>query len=115
MDERAAGALRAAGFEEDQIERHRARRIDRSGFTDRDLLLGMDDANLRTLRELAPRTVREQGRVRLFGSFGDVGPVPDPWFGGPEGFDQVLQLVEKGADALVSELSELRHRHFAAD
>lgn len=97
MDERAAATLAAAGYDG---SRHRARQFDERWFAERDLVLAMDRENLRALRRLAP----EGADVRLFRSFDPDAPegaeVPDPYYGGPEGFVQVLEMVEAAAEGI---------------
>lgn len=107
MDERAAAALAEHGYDG---SRHRARQFTRDWFAERDLVLAMDGENLRALRRLAPAGVE----VRLFRSFDPDAPegaeVPDPYYGGPEGFAEVLTLVRAAADGLAEHLAE----HLAA-
>lgn len=96
IDERAGATLLAAGYDP---SRHRARQLD-AGWLDHDLVLAMDAANLADIRGLV---AGEPGHVRMFRDFDPEGPgdVPDPWYGGPDGFDQVLAIVERTAAALV--------------
>ena len=72
----------------------------------------MDRENLTVLHRRAPEQARE--RVRLFLEFapdGELEEVPDPYYGGPNGFEEVLDLVEGAARGL---LSYLRQRARAA-
>jgi protein-tyrosine phosphatase len=101
MDERAAALLTRHGYD---ATRHRARQFQADWFDDADLVLAMDAANLADLVAQAP----DAGRVRMFREFdpraGGDGEldVPDPYFGGDEGFEQVLEMVERTCDALVA-------------
>ena len=69
----------------------------------------MDAGNLAEVRRVATG-VDERGdavRVRLFGDFDPVDPggeVPDPYYGGAAGFEEVLEMVERTAAALVAAL-----------
>jgi protein-tyrosine phosphatase len=111
MDARAAAVLTAAGYD---ASRHRARHFG-PDWHDHDLILVMDHANLAdVLAELPPD---RHDRVRLFRSFdpevhaddpAEVPDVPDPFYGGPEGFDDVLAMIERTARALVEELGLVR-------
>lgn len=94
MDRRAAATLSRHGYDPTH---HRAQQYDAAGGFD--LVLAMDAANLRDLGGRGDR-------VRLFRDFDPAGPgdVPDPYFGGDDGFDDVLAMVERTADALVKEL-----------
>jgi protein-tyrosine phosphatase len=109
MDERAAAALRDAGYDP---SRHRARTFTRDTYAETDLMLAMDASNLADMTDLAP-TVADAGRVRMFRSFdpeateGDE-EVDDPWYGGPESFQRVLAVVERTSDAIVAAVPRLR-------
>lgn len=106
MDRRAAAALREAGYDGSA---HRARQVVASWLDDCDVLLAMDRQNLSDLRALAPGGADPE-RVRLYGDFDPATPgaeVPDPYFGGDEGFTEVLAMVERTADVLVR---RLQHR-----
>ena len=103
MDERAAATLTRAGYD---ATRHRAQQFAADWLEDRDLVLAMDTANLADVRAAGPAT--PDGRVRLFRDFDPVGPggdVPDPYYGGDAGFEEVLAMVERTADTLVTALA----------
>jgi protein-tyrosine phosphatase len=72
-----------------------------------DYVLAMDRANLRVLRQLA-RDPEEHARLHLFRSFDPTAPmdaeVPDPYYGGPQGFDEVLDICERGCRGLLAHL-----------
>ena len=71
-----------------------------------DLILAMDRLNYVTLVDRAPEEFRE--RIRLFMEFAadrDVDDVPDPYYGGPPGFEQVLDLAEEAAAGLLDEVT----------
>jgi protein-tyrosine phosphatase len=90
----------------------RARVVEPGDFERFDLILAMDRENLAVLRRRAPETMRE--RVRLFLEFdpqGELHEVPDPYYGGPNGFEEVLDLIESAARGL---LRDLRRRARAA-
>jgi len=79
-----------------------ARRFDPAHDFDRfDLILAMDAENRRHLLALAPDE-EAAAKVRMFLP-GDA-DVPDPYYGGDDGFEEVLDLVEDAAAALVDEL-----------
>ena len=83
----------------------RARVVTREDFLNFDLLLAMDEDNLAHLHRIAPAGYRE--RARLFMDYApDAGlrSVPDPYYGGDIGFEQVLDLVEQAARGLLHEL-----------
>lgn len=95
-DERARAAAQRRGF---QLT-GRARAVAARDFVDFDLILAVDDDNLLRLREIAPgyatATVRKL----------DQRDVPDPYYGGVDGFDDVLDQIELACTALLAELAE---------
>src|SRR5215472_1742364 len=112
MDRRARAELTRRGYDGSA---HRARQIG-PGWLDRfDLLLAMDQANLRTLRRMAARSTAPADavpaatgagdRIRLFRSFDpdaqEGAEVPDPYGGSPEEFAAVFDLMRAAARGLV--------------
>jgi protein-tyrosine phosphatase len=98
-DFRAQAAARRRGYD---MSGSRARLIEAADFERFDLILAMDRANVADLRRLAPPAFRD--RVRLFLEFAagvDETEVPDPYYGGATGFEQVLDLVEAAARGLI--------------
>jgi protein-tyrosine phosphatase len=80
------------------LARLRARRVAESDYERFDLLLAMDEDNLAELRRLKP--VGSRAEVRLFAA----AEVPDPYAGGAQGFENVLDQIELASDALVLDL-----------
>jgi protein-tyrosine phosphatase len=71
-----------------------------------DLILAMDRGHLEILRRIAPP--QHLHKLRLFMEFaGDLetDEVPDPYYGGPAGFERVLDMVEVAARGLLAELT----------
>ena len=90
----------------------RARVVEPQDFNRFDLILAMDHQNLDVLQRRAPVAARE--RIRLFLEFApeaDTTEVPDPYYGGANGFEEVLDLVEAAARGL---LEHVRSRSKAA-
>jgi protein-tyrosine phosphatase len=80
----------------------RARVVEPQDFGRFDLILAMDRQNFAALRRGAPAAAHD--RIRLFLEFApDAGEteVPDPYYGGPNGFEEVLDLVEAAARGLL--------------
>ena len=97
LDPRAAATLTTAGYD---ASRHRARQYDATWPEAYDLVLVMDEANL---ADVGGRT----DRVGMFRDFDPVdpgGPVPDPYYGGDDGFEEVLAMVERTSDGIVAAL-----------
>lgn len=97
-DRRATAHARRRGYD---ISGLRARRIAHRDFDDFDLVLAMDRGHLDILQRLSPPQHRH--KLRLFLEFSALPDreVPDPYYGGPEGFEQVLDMVEAGARGLL--------------
>lgn len=95
-DERAQHHAKGRGYD---LSALRARQVRPSDFDEFDLILAMDRGHLRSLERMAPREHRH--KVRLFVADRDV---PDPYYGGPEGFERVLDLVEAACRDLLRKL-----------
>jgi protein-tyrosine phosphatase len=86
-----------------------ARQVRPADFERFDLILAMDSDNQSSLLASAPPAARH--KVRLFRDWDDQGrgeDVPDPYYGGPEGFDLVLDIVTRSGRALLAELRAAR-------
>ncbi len=82
-----------------------ARLVDEADFGAHDLLVAMDRENMRELLAMAPEAQARE-KVRLLRTAGgEEIEVPDPYYGGPDGFDEVLDVVDEGCRALLAELS----------
>jgi protein-tyrosine phosphatase len=101
-------ARRAAEIRGVDLSRKRARRVAVEDFARFDLVLAMDELNRVTLLELCPPEHRD--RVRLFLEFapqlGRV-DVPDPYYGGSNGFEYVLDLVEEASHGLLEHVRQV--------
>jgi protein-tyrosine phosphatase len=102
-DERAQAATRRRGVD---ISDLRARGVAVSDFDAFDLILAMDSENVKVLRARAEE--RHHAKIHLFMEYAvGVGrPVPDPYYGGPIGFERVLDMVEEAAEGLINRLRE---------
>jgi len=101
-DPRAQAAARRRGVD---ISGLRARAVSPDDFERFDLVIGMDENNVADLLEDCPPALR--GRVRLFTDFTASRPkggVPDPYYGGPEGFERMLDLIEEGVEGVLAHL-----------
>ena len=97
-DERSQQHARKRGYD---LSAQRARQVTAGDFERFDMILAMDRGHVQALRKLAP--VRHHARIRLFVEGRDV---PDPYSGGPDGFEHVLDLVETRCRALLEELKQ---------
>ena len=98
-DPRATEAARQRGIE----MTGRARQVSTGDFDDFDLLVAMDSDNYGDLVTLAGG---DSGKVRLLRDYADGEglPVPDPYYGGDDGFEEVLDIVERNCAALLEEV-----------
>lgn len=83
-----------------------ARQLKASDFTEFDHIYVMDNSNLRDVLRLAPND-KAKARVKLM--MDEVYPgegidVPDPYFGGPEGFDNVYNMLDKACTIVANKL-----------
>ena len=103
-DERAQ---RSAGLRGLDLSSQRARRITPEDCDNFDYVLTMDEDNYLAVAALC----RGSAVVRPFLDFAADSPereVPDPYYGGPDGFEHVLDLVEEASEGL---LEDIRERH----
>lgn len=103
-DHRAQAAMRRHGLD---ISDLRARQFVREDYERFDLLLAMDAENLKNMRRLAPSQEHARKAVLIM----DHAPqhplreVPDPYFGGDEGFDEVHAMLHQACSNLLDDLS----------
>jgi len=102
-DPRSVAAALARGID---LREQRARAIDTRDFHEFDLILAMDPDNLKFLQRMQPADSR--ARLSLFLSYSRATPdqpVPDPYYGGDNGFERVLDLLEEAGGHLVKQLA----------
>lgn len=86
-----------------------ARQVTEDDFGDFDLIVAMDGSNFDTLARMAPAA--ERSKVVLLRDFDPDGAgedVPDPYYGGPRGFDEVLDIVTRAGQGLLESLLQQR-------
>ncbi|MDG1995126.1 MAG: hypothetical protein P8J14_01410, partial [Emcibacteraceae bacterium] len=90
------------------ISHLRARQLTHSDFAEFDYILAMDKDNLRNMLSVCPPNL--QSKVHLFMSFADNYPdvieVPDPYYGGPNGFDEVFDYVVDASQGLLTTIKK---------
>jgi protein-tyrosine phosphatase len=89
----------------------RARQVSVADFDEFDFILAMDQSNLANLKALQPEQSRAQLGLFLDYLGDQVGErslreVPDPYYGGPQGFETVLDLIENASDGLIIRLRD---------
>ena len=100
-DARTCEAAAGRGYD---LTALRARQVKARDFAEFDYVLAMDDQNLSALKRLCPP--EHAHKIGLFTDFCSRGvcEVPDPYSGGPQGFELVLDLVENSAQGLLRHL-----------
>ncbi len=87
---------------------HRARQLTKADLTDFDYVIGMDDENMYNIGKLSSSPTAEIFKMRKFDSEGEDEDVPDPYYGGDEGFESVYQMLDRSSDGL---LAYIRNKH----
>ncbi len=101
-----ARMIQAAGKRGYAIDHQRARKVDLADFYEFDYLLAMDLSNHTDLLDLAPPN--RSCDIRLFLDFADceTRETPDPYYGGADGFNRVLDLIELGVDGFLDHVED---------
>ena len=102
----ADARMRKAGFNRGYDLTSIARQVSRDDFDEFDLILVMDRQNRRDIRPFEPKGTSPE-QLRLFCEFcseHDKIEVPDPYYGGPQGFEEVLDLLEDGCEGLLKHI-----------
>jgi protein-tyrosine phosphatase len=90
---------------------HRARTIRPADIECNDLILAMDNGNYSVLLSNAGAAA-QSGKIHMFRSFDPLAAadldVPDPWYGGMNGFEKVYEIVERTCAALLEQLEAER-------
>lgn len=81
-----------------------SRKVRTSDFTEFDLILAADTQNLADLTAQCPEHLRY--KLALFLEYGEqsVNAIPDPYYGGDDGFEKVLDLIEAASDKILSKI-----------
>ncbi len=104
-DERAQSS---AGLRELDISTQRARRIEPNDCQSFDYILTMDEENYRAVAALCRGGSAVVRPFLGFASDSAEAEVPDPFYGGPQGFERVLDLVEEASEGLLEDICQ-RH------
>jgi protein-tyrosine phosphatase len=100
-DARTRAAALRRGYDLSSL---RARQVSAADFSRYDLILAMDAANLRDLKRLRGSSGAAELDLFLRRYELEIDEVPDPYYGGEDGFEQVLDLVERACDGLLIEV-----------
>ncbi|MBZ0106579.1 MAG: low molecular weight phosphotyrosine protein phosphatase [Sulfuricella denitrificans] len=103
-DARASAAAAQRGYD---LSALRGRQVSREDFLSFDYILAMDEENLSNLKRICP--AGQVHKISLFLEYSrkfSEREVPDPYYGGVQGFEQVLEMVEDAAQGLLDNLAE---------
>ena len=104
-DKRAQQAARRRGYD---LSRLRGRQVQTRDFVEADFIVAVDEVNLNLLKRNCPP--QHEHKLLLLMDFStkhDTRNIPDPFYGGPQGFEQVLDMIE---DAALGLLRHVRDR-----
>jgi protein-tyrosine phosphatase len=103
-DPRSQKAANKRGYEFSDLK---SRKVQVHDFHDFDLILAMDESNLRDLQETCPE--QHKHKLQLMMDFAlehsDQKEVPDPYYGGAAGFEYVLDLIEDASKGLLKKIT----------
>ncbi|EGQ9121737.1 low molecular weight phosphotyrosine protein phosphatase [Vibrio parahaemolyticus] len=100
-DTRAMAAGKQRGY---SFKGMRARQVSVQDFEDFDLVLAADKANLADLLDICPAEHRHKVSLFLSYSNSSYDEIPDPYYGGDDGFELVLDLIEEASVAVLQKL-----------
>ncbi|WP_370335462.1 low molecular weight protein-tyrosine-phosphatase [Parvularcula marina] len=98
-DKRMTAAAALRGYD---LSAHRAQQADTGDFYVHDMIFAMDSSNHADLLDIRPPDAT--ANLQMFLARTGGGDVPDPYYGGPEGFDHVIDLVEEAVDAILNDI-----------
>ncbi len=101
--------MRIHAFQRGYNLTHHSRPVRTSDFENFDLIIGMDDSNISRLKAMA-RTPKEESKIVRMTDFSRNHPgsdhVPDPYYDGAEGFENVLDLLEDACEGLIDSFNK---------
>jgi protein-tyrosine phosphatase len=103
-DKRALATAQNRGIDLSDL---RARQVDAEDFAHYDFVVAMDQENYISLSRQCPEHLIE--RIHLFMDFAPqmrTREVPDPYYGGPQGFERVFDLVEAASEGLLEQIRQ---------
>lgn len=103
-DLRTQCAAKQRGYDMSNL---RGRQVEVADFSRFDYVLAMDNANMAILYRLCPQ--QQRNRLTMFLEYASMHKqreVPDPYYGGEDGFERVLDMVEDAAEGLLSQIQK---------
>ena len=107
-------AIEAALERDIDISSLKARQVSRSDMSDYDYILAMDNQNLINLQQLARQAGADGENIKLFMEFArdyDEQEVPDPYYGGTQGFEHVLDMIDNASQGLLAAIAK-EYEHY---
>ena len=100
------GRMRMHAYHRGYTLTHRSRPVCTEDFFEFDMLIGMDDRNIQDLKNRAPSPEAEEKIHRMtdYCRMKLVDYVPDPYYGGAQGFETVLDILEDACEGLLEEI-----------
>jgi protein-tyrosine phosphatase len=105
-DERTQQTALKKGYDLSDL---RARKIQQQDFNEFDVIFAMDSDNLESLRKMQPSGSTAKLKMATCYSSLPLDDVPDPYYGGADGFDEVLQMCEKVCDDIINVIKTERN------
>ena len=111
-DVRSQAAARKRGYDISHIQ---ARQVKADDFREFDLILSMDWENLAALQQMCPKIYQHKLMLLMrFSNEFEEATVPDPYYGGPEGFAKVLDYLEDACEGVMEMVRKRALQHQAA-
>lgn len=85
---------------------HRARQLTKADLSDFDYVVGMDDQNIHNIERLSSGPSAEIFKMRRFDPEEEDEDVPDPYYGGDEGFEEVYQILDRSSEGLLAYITK---------
>lgn len=101
-DSRAIKAAKNRGYD---ISHQRSRKVEFEDFYEFDLILAADKSNIEDLKSIAPSDMHHKIKLILSYSNSLENEVPDPYYGGDKGFENVLNLLEDACEGILKEFN----------
>ncbi|MBN3580836.1 low molecular weight phosphotyrosine protein phosphatase [Algoriphagus aestuarii] len=92
--------------------KHRGRQVNRTDFRDFHYIIAMDENNVKNLNSMKVRYGFPEKEIHLMRDYvpGSEGlPVPDPYYGGEEGFEEIYKILDEALDNFLAKVKETHH------
>jgi len=100
-DPRSTAIARQYGID---ISGQKCRKVSAADFDSFDFIFGMDESNIDALLQRAPDSARHKVHLFMDYALGARMEIPDPYYGGPDGFEIVYRMIREGSEALIEKL-----------